>query len=144
ASLLARPTSAKRRASVGPDSSMARMPLPAATRVRAVWSRSSMLMARGLLPGDGDRPGRPRSRRTPAAVERARSEFAEALGAPVLAHLQQAQGVGGAVGFHVLAAGEHHPVARIEHAGLDQQLDAAARGLARGLPAAVVVDREHV
>ena len=57
------------------------------------------------------------------------SEFTtpQPLGLAVVAHLQQAQRIRRAAVFHVLAAGEHHPVAGAEQAGIDQLADAAAR-----------------
>ena len=48
------------------------------------------------------------------------------------------------MGFHVFAAGEHQAVSGLQQAGFDQQRNAAARGIARGLAAAVVIHREHV
>src|SRR5690606_13589024 len=137
-SLLAMPTAAKRLPMVPGDSSMAMMPLPAATRACAVVASSSMLMG---VPGYDTRGPASIGCRPPST--RPGLELAQPFGAACLAHPRQAQGVGGAVGFHVFAAGEHDPLAGREQPLFDQPADAAACRLARGLPAGVVADREH-
>src|SRR5690606_9292679 len=118
------PTPAKRLAMVPVDSSMAMMPLPGATMARAVSASCSMLIILGLRAGS-------------VAAQYSRSPRAgpplqgpEPLRGAVLAHLQQAQGIGCAVGLHGLAAGEHHPVAGRQHAPRHEQADRVARGLA--------------
>src|SRR5690606_13213005 len=163
-SVFSMPTPAKRLAIVPEDSSMAMMPLPGATMATAVSASCSMLIlwtpglsagprSIALRPARGLGPGRVRAGAVPRprAGHRARgrpapraSERAQSLGRAVLADLQQAEGVGGAVGLHGLAAGEHHAVAGAEQAGGHQQADGVAGGLARPLAAAVVGHGEHV
>ena len=61
-----------------------------------------------------------------------RLQLAQTAGAAIVAHFEQAQGIGRAVGFHMLAAGKHHAVAGLQQASLDQQADlprAASRGV---------------
>src|SRR5690606_20848901 len=65
------------------------------------------------------------------------SECPEALRAAVFTDLQQAQGIGRAVGFHGFAAGEHDAVAGRQQAGGHQQAHGVARSLARTLAATV-------
>src|SRR5690606_10189509 len=134
------PTPAKRLAMVPVDSSIAMMPLPGATMARAVSASCSMLIVAGLRAGGGP----PSIARRPVASRGPRPPLqrTQALRGAVLAHLQQAQGVGGAVGLHGLAAGEDHAVAGAEQAGRDQQPHRGAGGLARALAAAVMVHRE--
>src|SRR5690606_18050763 len=115
------PTASKRFLMVLVDSSMAMMPLPAATMAWAVSASWSMLMGRfrgcgwepGIIPACAGPGPEPRPSGPLPQPQRSRapgSELAQALGLAAGADLEQAQGVGGAVQFHGIAAGQDDPV----------------------------------
>src|SRR3970040_1528710 len=133
------PTPSKRFLMVALDSSIAMIPCPGATMAWAVSASCSMLI------------GHPEERGKPMIIASTlRSEFVkpasehpQPLGLSIRAHLQQAQGVGRAVMFHVVAAGEDQALALLEEGGLEQLLHRTARGIARCQPTAVELDRHH-
>src|SRR5690606_39567418 len=141
------PTASKRFLMVLVDSSMAMMPLPAATMAWAVSASWSILMAIPevwLGAGHYTRLQRAGPGATAVPGPATGSEFAQTLGVSVRPDLQQAQGVGGPVQLHGIAAGQDDPVALGKQAGPVQLRHRLCRRLPAVHAVAVEIHREGV